>query len=113
MITKYGSGRFCSRKCSNSRVITDDTKNKIKTKALLRYSSSKSKPKVLKSLQCYVCGKYFFAHTTRKTCSDECLHKLFSLQSRNKVKKNGGNINPHPNKRCKSGYYKGIHYDSS
>ena len=111
MITeKIGSGRFCSRSCANSRSMTLQVKEKIS-------NSAKNNIKVHKSNMhnkvCVICGKSFLSKNNRKTCSNECYHKLLSKCSSDSVKQHGGNLNPNPNKNCKTGTYKGLHYDSS
>lgn len=109
MTEKFGSGRFCSRTCANSRNMSNETKNKIKKS----FSKLIRPKKLVQALKCVVCESLFYTSNFRKTCSDECFHKLLSITSKNNVIKNGGNLNPNPNKNCKTGTYKGFHYDSS
>lgn len=52
MIVKYGSGRFCSRKCSNSKTHTDKTKEKISA-SLRNNHPKKEKP----CKYCMICNK--------------------------------------------------------
>jgi hypothetical protein len=48
---KFGSGRFCSRACANSRVHSEETKERI-SKSLKDKDSS-----TLKNIKCSFCGK--------------------------------------------------------
>lgn len=118
MTEKFGSGRFCSRACANSKVHSEETKQKI-SKALKRSEShlkaaqqSNAKRKsVCKELYysnpnyCKVCEKIIpYEKRYRKTCSDTCL-KISN-------KANGG-LKEGSVKNYKAGYYKGIRCDSS
>ena len=49
---KFGSGRFCSRACANTRAHTDETKEKIRQTLLKRYPNSCNgkKPSVKKTI---------------------------------------------------------------
>ena len=74
MTEKFGSGRFCSRFCANSRDHSDETRDKIrqalvkpeelKKKRVRKPSQAKQKPKVISEPKaapqrdvCLVCGK--------------------------------------------------------
>lgn len=62
---KYGSGRFCSRACANTRVHSDATKQKIH-KALLKRTDI---------VFCSICGKQLGYRNTSGLCA-----KCFSKQ---------------------------------
>jgi hypothetical protein len=70
MTTKFGSGRFCSRACANTRELSDETKAKIsqslvkpeelKVKRIRPKAESNTKTRLVKSEDCcLVCGKAF------------------------------------------------------
>ena len=120
MTQKYGSGRFCSKQCANSRKQTEITKNKISNR--LKTNHSRIIPnKVIAEINynnnpknCVICGeKIPYEFRNRKTCGKKCYIKVLCIQSEQRVINNGGNINPHPNKNCKCGTYRGIKCDSS
>lgn len=124
MTEKYGSGRFCSRVCSNSRPHSKETKLKISaslkaTDSTFMQNRNEKHYYILDQYShnpsiCVICGKPLsYNKRNRQTCSEDCLRKLFSFKSKESVIKHNGNINPHPNKKCKTGSYKGIHFDSS
>ena len=58
---------FCSRSCSNSRIHTEVTKNKIQSAIL-----SKIVPKILTKKICLYCNKEFTGLKKRIYCSKEC-----------------------------------------
>ena len=60
-----GTGRFCSRACANSRIHSEQTKNKI-AKTL------KQDGNINYYKQCVICGKLFY-HKRNITCSKQCL----------------------------------------
>lgn len=109
---KYGSGRFCSRKCANSRVWTDEI-NKRRSN-----SAKKSKPRADIVIKCVICGKEFtpsngkrgYPNRYLKTCSKECLSKLKHMRS---LGNKGGGFRKGSAKNYKHGYYNGIYCDSS
>jgi len=75
----YGSGRFCSRKCANSHIHSNASKEKIKN-TLCKYFNIHSRvPEKI----CIVCGKKYLPNRIKngslskaKTCSLECQKKL-------------------------------------
>lgn len=127
MTEKYGSGRFCCRSCANSRERSEELRQRLGHKAAIRIQSSDSylTPSARLSRQreeeyraaptyCCICGAPLdYAHRERSTCSKKCKNVLASQQKKLLVQQRGGNLNPAPNKNCKSGIYKGIHCDSS
>ena len=121
MSTKWGSGRFCSKSCANTRSHSQITKDKIKknsldgakcgaiskhNKALDKYYSSPNICNVCKSII-----PYEFRY--RKTCSDNCFRVLMSTYSKESVITHGGNINQIGFKSHIQGNYKGFHCDST
>ena len=83
MTVFYGSGRFCSRSCANTRQHSDETKAKIGKSGLNRvYKRDISKNIISYERnpnRCTQCGKALsYNMRFRKTCSDECLHTLRS-----------------------------------
>ena len=69
MTEYFGSGRFCSKKCSNTRNHSDDVKQKIKLSCTSRSKDLyDANPKY-----CAVChNKIPYEMRRRKTCSDVC-----------------------------------------
>lgn len=104
MTEKYGSGRFCSKSCANSRTFTSACKNQISDSIKI----SASKKDYIKRY-CEVCGKELKRGSIRKSCSDLCKKELLR---RNAIKNNFGG----PSKTSsygKRGTYHGIHCDST
>ena len=68
MTEKFGSGRFCSRSCSNSHIVSDKTRAKQRN-YYKKQSQSKSTYKI-----CKACGKRYtkLAKTKTKFCSKYC-----------------------------------------
>lgn len=79
MVTKFGSGRFCSRACANAREHSDETKAKI-SQSLVKPEEFKKKrvrpkaepkPKVIKVQEpklCTVCGVTIGKHSATGLC---------------------------------------------
>lgn len=65
MAKKFGSGRFCSRACANSRSHSEETKEKIRA---TERAKSKNSQKV-----CLVCGRKIKNCNTTGLCAN-CLH---------------------------------------
>ena len=123
MTEKFGSGRFCSRSCSNKRKYSEEIKQKISI-GVKNYNEFNNivdcnhnnkyyvenyyqNPKI-----CIVCNKiipYKIKH--RKTCCDECLKNLRSSRLKGNIyggyRENSGNTHFH------KGYYKGYFCDST
>lgn len=83
MTEYYGSGKFCSRECANSRKHSQETKekirNSIKNHSSKAYHNLKIQEYNKNPNKCSICGKdipYELRH--RKTCSEECLKKSLS-----------------------------------
>ena len=65
--------------------------------------------------RCVICNKELpYEQRSRHTCSEDCLHKLESLNQKEAVKQKGGNHNSKGiNGRCRYGTYHDIECDSS
>lgn len=126
MTEKFGSGRFCSRACANSRNHSEETKNKIKLSntgktsitskvvdreiAIELYNQS---PKY-----CIDCNTSLPFERRKKDrcldCADIHKRQLLSINSKKWVEIYGGNINKFGTRGwAKYGWYKGFHCDSS
>lgn len=124
MTEKYGSGRFCSKKCANSHTRSPESRKKTSEslkkigprgaalKSHLLHTnnhSSVSDKHTLLHFSCKICGKEFKEGSYRKTCSDQCRREAFR---QNALSRNFGG----PSKVSsygKKGIYKGIHCDST
>lgn len=136
MEIKYGSGRFCSRQCANSRTHSDATKQKMSQSVIESYKRNpppqKEPPKSFdygrfipheKALlaynaspkHCSVCEKQLpYEKRHNSTCSKECATVVRKRTIIQTAKRFGGNINPNGVRgTAKYGTYKGIHCDSS
>lgn len=99
MTTKYGSGRFCSRACSNSRRLTEETKQRISNSCRKSTDSSTIHPKTMLHLQyledynrdpkcCVICGKILsYEQRNNKMCSRKCRDEYNSIHHPNYFKK--------------------------
>lgn len=115
MAEKYGSGRFCSRKCANSRPHSDSSKKKLSN--TLRNKTYTIKERNKKSYDnapklCVICGSPIeYKKRENKTCCKQCANKLISIKSVERCSQNLCSTN------VKGGYkygtYKGVHCDSS
>lgn len=125
MTEYYGSGRFCSRFCANSKKHSDKTKQKISyaiQNSLHNFNNNGSYMLKMKRIAeyneipniCKVCGSSLpYDKRYNKTCSVECKIKLLHDISSVSVEKHGGNMNTAGFKSHRAGSYKGIHCDSS
>ena len=83
MTERFGSGRFCSRSCANSRSNSNNSKvnTLLRTNKINAYNSA---PKY-----CSICGnKIDYEHRNRKTCSKQCYVELLR-QIQNKIVDSG------------------------
>lgn len=80
MTEKFGSGRFCSRSCANSRIPTEESNKKRSETLNKRYN----KIKVIK--YCCVCGAELPAIKKGCVCSIECYEKHLIQLAEQKVK---------------------------
>ena len=123
MTEKFGSGRFCSRKCSNSHIKTAESKAKVSnSQKLFRinnpeliaiYDADKKLRSITRHITaeltynlnpniCIACNNPIpYELRRRKTCCDKCFAAI-----------NGG-FRDGSAKNYKFGVYKGIHCDSS
>ena len=114
MTEKFGSGRFCSRQCANSRERTDEIKNKIKESVSLT-SNEKHKTFVddyyKNPSHCKICNTILdYDHRRKKTCSEHCKRLLASMNLKNNP--NAGGIRDGAG-IGKKGWYKGYFCDST
>jgi hypothetical protein len=93
---------YCSRKCGNSRVHSEETKNKISKSLQGNIPKNKGKIKIYES-NCLKCGEVIFSNVWKK---DRKYHKECWLSI-------SGGIKIGSVKNYKSGYYKGFWCDSS
>lgn len=128
-----GDKYFCCRSCANTRHHSEETKNKISKgvknsdKFLINNSLGKHESNCFKTIdeirktKCKICGNYFMPNYTfnglyykiidhKSICSSECKSKYYSIH--NKLSHTGG-FNEGSVKNYKSGWYDGIHFDSS
>ena len=64
----YGSGRFCSRQCANSRIRTEDIKRKISNSLI-----GDKKLEAISGKLCLFCNNIFY--TTADFCSMKCAQR--------------------------------------
>lgn len=99
MTEKFGSGRFCSRSCANSRERTEEQKKKIGASVVTTYKSSGKEAQTIarKALEdaqsrkhyennpmyCIVCGtKLPYEKRNSRSCSMECRNRYISDKTR-------------------------------
>ena len=122
MTEYYGSGRFCSRFCANSKPQKEETRAQIgKTiKTLPSYLDGSlythfwSKDKIdengqLKTARCVVCDKELPRGVFKKTCSDKCYRSLLSQKARERGLGGPSAVSSYG----KRGTYRGVHCDST
>lgn len=131
---QFNEGKYkkhCSRSCANGRIHSEETKKKIsegvKTSEIFIQRNTEGKNIGYKTIdeipkcKCMVCGneympKYKFngyvyiPRYTNKICSLECRSKYIS---NNNKKNHTGGFKEGSVKNYKSGWYDGIHFDSS
>lgn len=115
MDEKFGCGRFCSRSCANSHIVTEEHRNKtsqtIKNKCASGEIKSNRRKKVLPPHPCCICGNLIFGK--RKTCSEECLRKRQSQSVTKSIIEHDGCLNAGSSTTYRQGFYDGTHFDSS
>lgn len=113
----WGNKKFCSRKCSNSRIRTEKTKYKISqgvihsAKAIAAREKQKENCNSIDKI-CPMCQKKFSVrHSSKKRiyCSKECYLRDSEHKYRSQT---SGGYRPGSG-RSKSGYYKGIYCGST
>lgn len=77
MTEKYGSGRFCSRTCANSRKQSEETKQKISSLNKSRSTAMHKAKYLLNPKFCQHCGEAIpYERRRNKSCSTKCQHQL-------------------------------------
>lgn len=96
-----GTGRFCSRACANSRIHSEQTKNKIAR-------TLKQDNNINYRKDCIICGKSFLSNRIR-TCSSGCLHQLNKINAiqRNKSPQTRQKLSQAQKKLVRNGVHKG------
>ena len=114
MTEKFGSGKFCSRKCANSRCFTEEAiakKSKSAKDAKFYQCTANLENYFRNPKLCVMCSSILpYEFRFRKTCSDDCKYKLLRKRELESYSKAGYK------EKCtqrKHGYYKGFHCDSS
>ena len=135
----FGSGKFCSRSCANSRIVKEGTKltncincnkeitvNKFASNSLCNEckkvfklnqftSNIQCEKRIFYQVKCVICNNEFTTEcSTKKVCSQTCAYKLRSItyQKNKKYHKPVGGYNKGSG-RGKSGWYKKYWCDSS
>lgn len=111
MLEKFGSGRFCSKACANSRERPRELRQQVsaKLKAFAINSNTVNQKHLVayaaNPKYCSVCGKELsYELRYRKTCSEECM-LVRSKQAPGGLRQGSGT--------GKHGWYKGYYCDSS
>lgn len=106
MTEKFGSGRFCSKSCANSRSHTENTKEKI-SDSLKDYNNTKLN-------YCKNCGKQLSRNNKSGYCK-QCFFKFRAISADTKNKLRDRAIERKLGGTPKKNYilYKGIYLDSS
>ena len=119
-IKKRPIPKFCSKKCSHYRILSDETKRKI-SNSIQKYNDNLSLEEKRQLIinrhgnkeffiekECPICHKHFKTHTCKqkKYCSRDCEHK-----DKSRYKNCGGYREG--SGRSKFGYYKGIYCGST
>ena len=110
MTTFYGSGRFCSKTCANTRKHSNDTRQKISASVKTSFDSNAPGLYYEHPKQCIVCGATIpYERRKSNLCgSRECLHKRISDGSKGR----SGGVRPGAG-YGKHGCYKGYYCDST
>lgn len=122
----YGSGRFCSRSCANSRTHSQETKRKIGQSAKISFNRWKEQhPGYLRpglrvedarpiyKKTCSICGTIFYTKCAeKKTCSHRCAGFLSVKKRKQKGTFKWGGENPN-SRKSKFGYYDNIRFAST
>jgi hypothetical protein len=109
-IEHNNNGNFCSRSCANSRIWTEEDKNKksIAAKQSIAVQlENKSRHKGFFTKKCLICKCEMILRSSRKNqkvCSKQCSNKYLSENA----KQHGMGGYRQGSGRSKSGYYKGI-----
>lgn len=95
--SKYGSGRFCSKKCANSF-----NRIEINKKISIALKKRNNTPIIIK--RCPICGKQFEGRT--KTCSKEC-GNIYRIKYNHIKEETREKLSRAVQKRIAEGRYKG------
>ena len=92
-LTEFNKGnykKYCSRKCANSHMRTEESK--LKTSNTMKdYHLKNLKIKIQKKSVCVVCGNEFNYVWNRKTCSSTCGYYLISIKRQKLIEIKGTN----------------------
>lgn len=135
MLTKYGSGRFCSKFCANARPQSEEMKAKVRESSKRAYEaglfpnlgnigngkSNKARSENARRRYnenpkfCAICNtKLSFEQRGARTCSPPCAKQWQSIVMKQAAARAGGNLNPYGVRgTAKYGTYQGYHCDSS
>lgn len=120
-LSEWISGTYkktCSRKCA-SKLSAKHTDLESRNKKISKTIKSSfnvdrdEKGKPIKTRNCARCGISFKTNSSAIYCSDECRERSRSENISKSCKGRTGGLRVNSYKRYKSGYYKGIHCDSS
>jgi len=101
----YGTGRFCSISCANSRVKTKEVKKKISDSLKGNVPWNKGNNWKQVNLICKYCNKEFVSYKDRKFCSKECADKGHDNTNTGGYRNGSG--------MSHNGYYRGIYCGST
>lgn len=119
MVVKFGSGRFCSRSCANSR--EQKPENNLKRRLTLRNNEKRKAALTKKRLEardtyyqnpthCAVCGKVLsYEYRHHQVCCRKCQNELSRRRTLKKCAEQGTNLCG----KGRRGYYKGYYCQSS
>lgn len=96
-------GIFCTRKCANSRIFSQESRDKKSKSNLAWHIKNKNK---VDAKKCIICNSEFYGRG--RTCSKICVGKYISIVNKGKT----GGYREHSG-RAKTGYYKGIYCGST
>lgn len=105
MFSKYKSGRFCSKRCSQTRDYSDETKKKISDSVRKTFNTDEHKQKMIEICRhrkkrkprevsytpqnCIICHQPIpYEKRGRKTCSEQCLIKRYKTRTRWNIHRN-------------------------
>lgn len=120
MERKYGSGRFCSKFCANSRKHSSESKEKISSSLKQRYelhsnerrlkSEQKKSGYYLNPSRCVICGNPLnYEKRSNLVCCKKCQNELESIKAIERCEEQGTNLCG----KGRRGYYKGYYCQSS
>lgn len=115
MTEYFGSGRFCSRSCANSKTRSNESKQKTQDAMRLYGNQVRNVNEYIyyqSPKKCLICGNIIeYVDRKRKTCSKDCYLKMLSNIS---IQRDlGGYVQFSGGNKSSKGYYKGIYCDST